>query len=121
LSGEAPIDPWDRRLIRASRGCVFRLPVVPATRSELLHWCSAHEVDLVVTSPHAGTSVRALAAHPRRLALVFGSERHGCSLQLTQAAAMSVRIPTSAVESLNVSAAAGIALYARCPSRQGQE
>ena len=51
---------------------------------------------------------------PQRLAIVFGGEKEGCSQALSAAATLRVKIPmTPKVESLNVSAAAGIMLYNR--------
>jgi TrmH RNA methyltransferase len=58
----------------------------------------------------AGTSAEALR-FPRRAALVLGSERHGLAPDVKQRCTELVHIPgTDAVESLNVSVAAGILL-----------
>ncbi len=109
-----PVEIYDRRLIRASRGYVFSLPVVAATTGELLRFCKQREVPILVTDPRAETLVHEIASLPRRLAIVFGGEKQGCSQALLEAAALRVRIPTNPkVESLNVSAAAGITLYSR--------
>lgn len=114
LVSAQPFDVYDRRLIRASRGHVFSLPIVTATAQALLGFCSRFGVHLLVTAPCATSTVGDIVALPQRLAIVFGSEKAGCSPELTSAAALRVRIPTSPkVESLNVSAAAGIALYNR--------
>jgi TrmH family RNA methyltransferase len=114
LLNTEPVDVFDRRLIRASRGHVFALPIVTATTEELVRYCSAHDLALLVTAPDAETLVGEIASMPRRLAIVFGSEKHGCSPQVLDAAAVRVKIPMNPrVESLNVSAAAGITLYNR--------
>jgi TrmH family RNA methyltransferase len=50
----------------------------------------------------------------KRLVIIFGSEKDGCSQTIMDAATLRARIPTNPkVESLNVSTAAGIMLYNR--------
>lgn len=107
-------DIYDRRLIRASRGYLFSLPIVTTTIEELVEFCRQKDLPLLVTIPHANTLVHEISTLRQRLAIVFGSEKKGCSQALIDAARLQVRIPTnSRVESLNVSAAAGITLYNR--------
>lgn len=109
-----PVDVYDRRLIRASRGYIFSLPVVTATTEELVRFCASQKLELLVTAVHGDTRIEAIAALPQRLFIALGSEKHGCSQALVEAAAHRVKIPIdSRVESLNVSAAAGITLYQR--------
>ncbi|MCB0076681.1 MAG: hypothetical protein KDD73_04605 [Anaerolineales bacterium] len=110
---------YDRRLIRASRGHCFQLPVVAATADELLRYCAEHGYELVVTAMDGSHTVDQLAALDRPVALVFGSEKSGASDALLDAQEWRVSIPISPkVESLNVSVAAGILLFARAGSRQ---
>jgi len=109
-----PLDIYDRRLIRASRGYVFSLPVMTASTSQLIEYCRQNNQLLLVTSATAEQTVDEIANIPRRLLIVFGSEKTGSSPEIEQAAALRVRIPIDErVESLNVSAAAGITLYNR--------
>jgi TrmH family RNA methyltransferase len=114
LLNTEPVDVYDRRLIRASRGYVFALPVVTTATEDLLRFCERRDLQVLVTSPRADTLVHEIASLPRRLAIVFGGEKEGCSPALLEAATLRVKIPTNPkVESLNVSAAAGITLYNR--------
>jgi TrmH family RNA methyltransferase len=116
-----PVDIYDRRLIRASRGYVFCLPIVTATVGDLVSFCKQHGLRLLVTAPHAPMDVHEIASLPQRLAIVFGGEREGCSQALDDAADLRVKIPISPkVESLNVSAAAGIMLYNRWQFNQAR-
>lgn len=104
----------DRRLVRASRGLVLSLPVVLATAEDVVEFCRAADLPLVVADAEAAQPVHALGAVTRRVALVFGSERRGCSEELRARAAGAVTIPTAPhVESLNVSVAAAITLFCR--------
>lgn len=116
---EDNLNIYDRRLIRASRGHVFSLPVVKASSTELLDFCSQHGRKLLVTNPYAAQTLDAIAALSQNLAIVFGDEKKGCSQELINAASFHVRIPmqTTLAESLNVSVAAGIVLYHRHENR----
>lgn len=121
LTNLEPVDVYDRRLIRASRGLLFALPVVVATTDELILFCKRRNFTIAVTDPHASTLIDELSSVTDRLFIAFGSERHGCSESLVQAAGLRVRIPTaSSVESLNVSAAASVVLYNRLRFNSGQ-
>jgi len=109
-----PLDLYDRRLIRASRGYMFTLPIMTASTKEFLDYCKTNNETLLVTAMGADKSVEEIASIPERLLIVFGSEKEGCSPEIEQAATMQVRIPINLkVESLNVSAAAGITLFNR--------
>ena len=115
-----PLDLYDRRLIRASRGYMFSLPIMTASTREFLDYCKANNETLLVTAMDALKTVDDIASIPERLLIVFGSEKEGASLEIEKAATLQVRIPISKkVESLNVSAAAGITLYNRIKFNQG--
>lgn len=120
LDGSA-VDLYDRRLIRSSRGYVFTLPVVSATTEELLEFSRAQRARLLVTTPHAELELDQVAMLSERLLLVFGSEKDGCSSSLLSASDLHVKIPIDPrVESLNVSTAAAITLFARSKFNQPQ-
>jgi tRNA G18 (ribose-2'-O)-methylase SpoU len=109
-----PLDLYDRRLIRASRGYMFTLPIMTASTKEFLDYCKANNETLLVTAMEAEKIVDEIASIPERMLIVFGSEKEGASPEIEQAATLQVRIPISEkVESLNVSAAAGITLFQR--------
>jgi len=109
-----PIDLYDRRLIRASRGYMFSLPIMTVSTKDFLDYCKTNNETLLVTAMEGEKSVEEIASIPERLLIVFGSEKEGCSPEIEQAATIKVRIPiNSRVESLNVSAAAGITLFYR--------
>lgn len=105
---------FDRRIIRASRGYLFRIPLIVATPEEFLAFCSAQHIKLVVTSSHASDSIDVIAKCAERLALIFGSEKEGYRDDMISRSARHVKIPmNSSVESLNVSVAASICMYLR--------
>jgi TrmH family RNA methyltransferase len=109
-----PLDLYDRRLIRASRGYMFTLPIITASTKDFLDYCKTSNETLLVTAMEAEKSVEEIASIPERLLIVFGSEKEGCTPEIESAATMQIRIPINPrVESLNVSAAAGITLFNR--------
>lgn len=102
----------DRRLIRTSRGLVFATPVVLATRAECIEFVRQRRLVLAALSSDAVEPLSSIRAARERLALVMGGEREGLSPELDALTTYRYAIPmASNVESLNVSVAAGIALF----------
>lgn len=105
---------YDRRLIRSSRGLVFALPVVLASRGEMHRFLRDASATLVSLAADATTPLTELATVPGRVALLLGSERTGASHELDALATHRYAVPMShGVESLNVSVAGALALYVR--------
>jgi TrmH family RNA methyltransferase len=85
-----------------------------ASTQDFIHYCKTNNETLLVTAMEAEKSVEEISSIPERLLIVFGSEKEGCTPEVEAAATMKVRIPINPkVESLNVSAAAGITLFNR--------
>lgn len=104
--------PLDRRLVRASRGLVFTVPVILATRSEFNAYVQREGLILASLTADATEPLSSIRDVPGRLALVLGGERDGVSTELDSLTSHRYAISmTPDVESLNVSVAAGIALY----------
>jgi TrmH family RNA methyltransferase len=110
----------DRRLVRASRGYVFSLPIVLASRAEATAYFRESGLRLVAFDAHGDLSVRDLHTADERLALLFGSEKTGTSSDFEGISTSTVAIPINpAAESLNVSVSAGIALHERAHRNLG--
>lgn len=104
----------DRRLVRASRGYVFSLPVILASRAEALSYFRSSDLRLASFAADGELTVDDLRDVNERIALLFGSEKTGASSGFEDIAAGTVAIPIHPLaESLNVSVAAGIALASR--------
>lgn len=104
----------DRRLIRASRGYVFSLPVAIMTWEQVSQLIDATGLPTVVLDAHGGADLAQLSQRSEPLAFVLGAETVGPSEQASRAASLTISIPmNSAVESLNVSVTAGVLLHAR--------
>lgn len=109
-------DPFYRRAIRVSMGTVLQVPWTrvgdwPSTR-ELLTAGGFHIAALALTD--GAVSLREFAATaPERVALVLGTEGDGLTPDALAAADTVVRIPMRhGIDSLNVAAAAAVAMWA---------
>ena len=114
LAGQS-VDPWNPKTVRASVGSLFHLPlaVEPDAVSAV---AAARSAGLVVLAADGAGEVdlddaEDLLARPT--AWLFGNEARGLSDELAAAADHRVRIPIHGrAESLNLSTAAAVCLYA---------
>lgn len=109
-------DPLYRKAIRTSMGAVLDLPwaALPAWPADLEHVrARGYQLVALVTDPAAPALHDVVAASAAPIAFLLGSEGYGLSPAARAAAATTARIPMSATgaDSLNVAAAASIALY----------
>lgn len=120
--GEGTVSPFNSKVIRASAGSVFRLPVVVAKSTGGLEGISAklhaQDVSLIATSSHKGTPLDQ-AVLTRPAAIFVGSEGSGLPRTLMTRMDESVAIPHAAqVESLNAGVAGSIVLYEAARQRK---
>jgi RNA methyltransferase, TrmH family len=122
--GEGTVSPFNSKVIRASAGSVFRLPVVAAKTAGGLEAISAklraESVRSIATSSHKGTPLdQANLTGP--LAVFVGSEGSGLARAALAQADELVAIPhTPQVESLNAGVAGSIFLYEAARQRRAQ-
>lgn len=113
--GEGTVSPFNSKVIRASAGSIFRLPVVLAKASGGLEEISgklrAASVRMIATSSHKGTPLdQARLIGPS--AVFIGSEGSGLPRTIMAQVDELVAIPHAAqVESLNAGVAGSIVLY----------
>jgi RNA methyltransferase, TrmH family len=111
LATEKTVSRFNPKVVRASAGSIFRLPVVQAEAKPLLAELRGRGLRLVATSSHKGTPLPE-AALGGPLALFIGSEGAGLPREVMGEIDETVAIPHSPrVESLNAGVAASIALY----------
>jgi len=111
ILGEGSVSPFNAKVVRASAGSVFRMPVTRAKVAEAAQKLRAHRVRLIATSSHKGTPLPQ-AKLAGELAIFIGNEGAGLPKSLLSEIDETVAIPHSLkVESLNAGMAASIVLY----------
>jgi TrmH family RNA methyltransferase len=108
---EGTVSPFNPKVVRASAGSVFRLPLARTKLSEAVGRMKALGLRLLATASHKGTPLhQANLSGP--LVIFLGSEGAGVSRDLIKAMDEVVAIPQAPqVDSLNVGVAASIVLY----------
>jgi len=120
--GEGTVSPFNSKVIRASAGSMFRLPVIVAKAAGGLEEISAklraQHVRLIATSSHKGTPLdQARLTGPS--AIFIGSEGAGLPRGLMAQVDELIAIPhTAQVESLNAGVAGSIVLYEAARQRR---
>jgi TrmH family RNA methyltransferase len=103
------VDPFNDKVLRASRGALFTLPYWQCSWSEFPRDMPLFAADM------AGIPIHQITV-PERLALIMSHEGAGVSPTVKERASL-VSIPMAGpMESLNVAVAGGIALYLWKPS-----
>lgn len=127
--GEGTVSPFNSKVIRASAGSIFRLPVVTQKTAlakaaggleEISAKLRAQSVRLIATSSHKGTPLhQANLTGPS--AVFIGSEGSGLPRAVLAQADELIAIPhTPQVESLNAGVAGSIVLYEAARQRRNQ-
>jgi RNA methyltransferase, TrmH family len=103
------VDPWNPKVVRASAGSSFRVPIVRTSWGEARAALHLSGFEIMGAAPRGS----AIGAHrPARAALVVGNEGAGLSAEVLADVDRLIGIPTPGrAESLNVTAAAAILLY----------
>lgn len=118
-------DPFNDKALKAGRGAAFKLPMAQGTWSDLKEVLDKHKMQCYGASPHkteSGTGKELLTdpasaseqigPAPQPLCIILGSEGQGLS-KTAMAASRPLAIPMSgAMESLNVSQAGAILMFA---------
>ena len=111
ILGEGTVFYLNSKVVRASAGSVFRLPIATSRLSEAVRTMRQNNVRLLATSSHKGIALRdANLGEP--LAIFIGSEGAGVPRDFVREMDEFIAIPHSPqVESLNAGVAASIVLY----------
>ncbi|HZU42931.1 MAG TPA: RNA methyltransferase [Terriglobales bacterium] len=114
------VSPFNSKVVRASAGSIFRVPVVRADIAAVLAQVRKNGVRTIATSSHKGTALhQAKLSGP--VAIFIGSEGGGIPRELLGEMDEVVVIPHSErVESLNAGVAASIILYEAARQRNVQ-
>ncbi len=115
---EGTVNPFNPKVIRASAGSVFRLPLLKTNSTSTLSAIRDHGLRVLATSSHKSMPLQE-ADLTGPVAIVIGNEGAGVSRELLARADQSIGVPHSPkVESLNAGIAASIVLY-ECARQRG--
>lgn len=104
-------DVFNPNVIRASRGCVFNVPIAVTTIEPFQQWIEQHRLQLFAGRVDAKKSLWDLDLK-QSAGFVFGSEAQGLGQEWNGLVRETFQIPmTSSVDSLNVSISAALTLY----------
>lgn len=108
---DAPLDPRNPNVVRASLGTLFTLPLVQCGADELMRWLREREIAIacaLVDAPEPYTAVDLRGP----TALVLGAEHSGLGPNWRRSADLGLRIPMHGrADSLNLSVSAALLLY----------
>lgn len=109
--GSRAVEPYNAKVVRASMGSIFRVPIVSFANWEAVASQARAAHLAIVGTGTDGVDVRSVTL-PARVALVIGQERHGLASIPRGDLELVLAIPqTTALESLNASVAGSIVLY----------
>jgi RNA methyltransferase, TrmH family len=125
ILGEGTVSPFNSKVVRASAGSIFRLPVIhgqgkaaTSKLEEVSEKLRARGVRLIATSSHKGTPLDQ-ADLKGAVAIFFGNEGAGLPREVVAKMDEVIAIPhTPQVESLNAGVAASIVLYEAARQRK---
>jgi TrmH family RNA methyltransferase len=118
ISGERTVAHINPKVIRASAGSVFRLPVVKQDTAKLISTLRDSGIRIAATSSHKGTAIDEVD-FTQPTCIFVGSEGSGVPKDVIAAADETIAIPQSSrVESLNAGVAASIVLYEAARQRR---
>lgn len=119
------VDPFNGKLVRATAGSLFHLDVVDAVSLDDLLAAARRAGMQVLAADAAGAqeidALAAAGALARPTVWLMGNEAHGLPPEAIAGADATVRIPIHGkAESLNLSVAAGLCLYASARAQRAQ-
>jgi TrmH family RNA methyltransferase len=118
---EGTCDAFMPKVIRATAGSIFNVPLALANDNQFMAWRQKHGIKIAVTAADAPRSV--FDADLRGpVAFVFGNEGSGVRDAIKDSADLIVKIPLfGKAESLNVAMSAAICLYEAVRQRKGKQ
>lgn len=109
--GTGTVDPFNEKVIRASQGSIFHIPIYSANLSEEIEKLKAKSFTIFASALQRAKHYLDVE-YNEKTALIVGNEGAGIQEELLQLADEVIKIPIyGKAESLNVSVAAGILMY----------
>ncbi|GGJ84489.1 23S rRNA methyltransferase [Lentibacillus kapialis] len=111
MLGDGTVDLYNDKVIRATQGSLFHLPVLQADLLKKIPKLQSGGYTVAASALTDAVSFKEMPAN-EKTALIIGNEGAGVRNELIDAADQSIKIPIyGQAESLNVSVAAGILMY----------
>lgn len=111
ILGQGCVDPYNSKVLRATQGSLFHLPVIEGRLDEWIDRFKQQEVPVFGTALEGGISYQE-AEKSESYALIVGNEGNGVDAKLLEKTDEILYVPIMGqAESLNVSVATGILLY----------
>ena len=105
------VDLWNPKVVRASRGTVFSVPVVECDNASALEWLKSRKLRVLATTPSADMLYSDVDLR-QPVAIAVGTEDEGLTDFWMQNADLRVKIPMlGKVNSLNVSVSTALIVY----------
>ncbi|WP_096202739.1 TrmH family RNA methyltransferase [Bacillus sp. FJAT-45350] len=111
ILGEGSVDVYNSKVIRATQGSLFHLPIVKGNLTEWITSFKSNKVPVFGTSLTEASTYTAIQPQ-EHFALIVGNEGEGVKQDILQQTDQNIYIPIyGKAESLNVAVATGILLY----------
>lgn len=110
--GEGTVDVYNDKVIRATQGSIWHLPIVQANLSALIEQLKQQQFNVYATALHQTAIDYKTIEKQSKVAILLGNEGNGVAEALIQQASASIYIPMPGkAESLNVAVAGGILMF----------
>jgi TrmH family RNA methyltransferase len=121
LVGAGTVSPYNAKVVRASAGSLFRLPVLTVNLPAVLVTLRERGLKLLATSSHKGTPLDQ-AELTGGVVVLIGNEGAGVPKEILRVVKEQVAIPHERnVESLNAGVAASVVLYEAARQRRAMK
>ena len=112
ILGEGSVDPYNSKVVRATMGSIFRIPLVISNNSlETLSLLKERKIKILATSLEADLPIYDID-YRQGFALIIGNESKGVGLEILKLSDQLIKIPMpGSAESLNAGVAASIIMY----------
>lgn len=111
IMGDGTVDLYNDKVIRASQGSIFHMPIIQSNLETELGRLKKSDVTICASTLERAVPVQTID-WPEKVALIVGNEGSGINQELINNSDLLVHIPIyGKAESLNVSIAAGIMMY----------
>jgi TrmH family RNA methyltransferase len=112
IMGKGSVDLFNGKVVRATMGALFRLPVFSQQLVEAAETLKRLGARILVSSVNEGSLAYDEADYSGKVAIVIGNEGRGVSSEMIKKADSLVHIPLyGRAESLNAAVAAGVLVY----------